>query len=281
MFLANGERTKGKAMFKANKLNISKEKRLNECIRFWQNAYYFCKVHLDLKTARPVSTLSVTQQIRLLDNIVAVLLNLLLACNDLGKLNHAKTFAKLSENHLNHLKEIAETSVPVLLQKTVYEFYVKLYDRMIYTYSKLEEWKSLVEMYKNADEFAKKIEDKSIRDKWIKKLKKRYKDARKYRESLKSQRKQAFGGKLSKTPSPKSKSKIVADNAAAKTKTTTTTTKVEKKKKRKILLKKRKDEDVDDGISTPVLLFGLLGLVCTVGVGLMWFRNGGSRRRRR
>ena len=95
MVLANDERTKGKAMFKAKTLNITNEKRLSECIRYWHNAYYFCTPHLDVKTSRPVSTLSTSHQIQLLDNIVAVLLNLLLACNDLGKLNHAKLYVLL------------------------------------------------------------------------------------------------------------------------------------------------------------------------------------------
>ena len=95
MILANDERTKGKAMFKAKTLNITNEKRLSECIRYWHNAYYFCTPHLDVKTSRPVSTLSTSHQIQLLDNIVAVLLNLLLACNDLGKLNHAKLYVLL------------------------------------------------------------------------------------------------------------------------------------------------------------------------------------------
>ncbi len=294
MVLANDERTKGKAMFRAKTLNITNEKRLSECIRYWHNAYYFCTPHLDVKTSRPVSTLSTSHQIQLLDNIVAVLLNLLLACNDLGKLNHAKLYvlffspllfslptdahvpnryAQRAESHLNVLKEIAETSCPALLQKTIYEYYVKLYDRMMYTHSKLEDWKVLVDMYKKAVEITSKIEDTSMREKWSKKLKKRYNKSRKYREELKQKRKQAFGGKLTKTPSPKSKSREelkdqTSGNAVPAKKTTT------KKKKKKV-------DDEDDGISTPVLMFGLLGLVCTIGVGLMWLRGGKHQSRRR
>ena len=268
MVLANDERTKGKAMFKAKTLNITNEKRLSECIRYWHNAYYFCTVHLDMKTSRPVSTLSVSHQIQLLDNIVAVLLNLLLACNDLGKLNHAKLYAKRAESHLDILKGIAETSCPALLQKTVFDYYAKLYDRMMHTHSKLEDWKVLVDLYKKAVEIASKIEDTSIREKWIKKLKKRYNKSRKYRDELKQRRKEAFGGKLTKTPSPKSKSKVVVEQE----------TKMTKSKVKNVY----EEEEDDEGISTPVLIFGLLGLVCTIGVGFMWMRGAaGTRRGRR
>ena len=107
--LANDERTKGKAMFKAKTLNITNEKRLSECIRYWHNAYYFCTPHLDVKTSRPVSTLSTSHQIQLLDNIVAVLLNLLLACNDLGKLNHAKLYVFCSSLRSCSLSPLTRT----------------------------------------------------------------------------------------------------------------------------------------------------------------------------
>lgn len=181
-------------------------------------------------------------------------------------------YAKRAESHLDVLKEIAETSCPALLQKSIYEYYVKLYDRMMYTHSKLEDWKVLVDMYKKAVEITSKIEATSMREKWSKKLKKRYNKSRKYREELKQKRKQAFGGKLTKTPSPKSKSREeikdqTSGNAVPAKKTTT------KKKKKKELYA----DDEDDGISTPVLMFGLLGLVCTIGVGLMWLRSGSSK----
>ena len=131
------------------------------------------------------------------------------------------------------LKEIAETSCPALLQKTIYEYYVKLYDRMMYTHSKLEDWKVLVDMYKKAVEIASKIEDTSMCEKWSKKLKKRYNKSRKYREELKQKRKQAFGGKLTKTPSPKSKSREeIKDQTSGNAVPAKKTTKKKKKKKR-------------------------------------------------
>jgi aminopeptidase N len=127
-------------------------------------------------------------------------------------------------------------------------------------------------MYTKAVEITSKIENTSMREKWSKKLKKRYNKSRKYREELKQKRKKAFGGKLTKTPSPKSKSREeikdqTSGNAVPAKKTTT------KKKKKKELYA----DDEDDGISTPVLMFGLLGLVCTIGVGLMWLRSGSSK----
>ena len=72
------------------------------------------------------------------------------------------------------------------------------------------------------------------------KLKKRYNKSRKYREELKQKRKQAFGGKLTKTPSPKSKSREeikdqTSGNAVPAKKTTT---KKKKKKKSCMLMTK-------------------------------------------